>query len=42
MKKKDYEKPTIQIVKLQQQSIICTSSEQTGVQDYDVQEEQNW
>lgn len=25
MKKKDYQKPTTQVVKLQQQSIICSS-----------------
>ena len=34
MRKKLYEKPTMQIVKLQQQSIICTSPGQAGVQDY--------
>ncbi len=34
MKRKDYEKPTMQVVKLQQQSIICTSPGQAGVQDY--------
>ena len=34
MKKKLYEKPTMQVVKLQQQSFICTSPGQAGVQDY--------
>ena len=34
MKKRMYKKPTMQIVKLQQQSIICTSPGQAGVQDY--------
>ena len=34
MKKKLYEKPTMKVVKLQHQSIICTSPGQAGVQDY--------
>ncbi len=34
MKKKDYLKPTMQVVKLQQQSIICSSPGQAGVQNY--------
>jgi len=34
MKRKDYKKPTMQVVKLQQQSIICSSPGQAGVQDY--------
>ena len=34
MKRKDYEKPTMKVVKLQHQSIICTSPGQAGVQDY--------
>ena len=34
MKKRMYKKPTMQIVKLQQQSIICTSPGQAGVQNY--------
>ena len=34
MKRKDYEKPTMKVVKLQNQSIICTSPGQAGVQDY--------
>jgi len=42
MNKKDYEKPTMQVVKLQQQSIICSSPGQASVQNYnwnDVDEE---
>lgn len=35
MKKKLYEKPTMQVVKLQQQSFICTSPGQAEVQNYD-------
>ena len=35
MKKRMYEKPTMKVVKLQQQSIICTSPGQAGVQNYD-------
>lgn len=34
MKKKDYQRPTMQVVKLQQQSIICSSPSQAGVQNY--------
>ena len=34
MKRKDYEKPTMKVVQLQQQSIICTSPGQAGVQNY--------
>ena len=34
MKKRMYEKPTMKVVKLQHQSIICTSPGQAGVQDY--------
>ena len=34
MRKKLYEKPTMKVVKLQHQSIICTSPGQAGVQDY--------
>ena len=34
MKKRMYKKPTMQIVKLQQQSIIGTSPGQAGVQNY--------
>ena len=30
-----YEKPTMQVVKLQQQSFICTSPGQAGVENYD-------
>ena len=35
MKKRMYEKPTMKVVKLQHQSIICTSPGQAGVQNYD-------
>ena len=35
MKKKDYQTPTMQVVKLQQQSFICTSPGQAEVQNYD-------
>ena len=35
MKKKLYEKPTMQVVKLQQQSFICTSPGQAGVENYE-------
>ena len=38
MKKKDYLKPTVQVVKLQQQGILCGSGE-TGVQNYEWNEE---
>lgn len=34
MKKKIYEKPTMQVVKLQRQSVICSSPGQAGVQNY--------
>ena len=34
MQKKEYERPTMQVVKLQQQNIICSSPGQAGVQDY--------
>lgn len=33
MKKKDYLKPTVQVVKLQQQGILCGSG-QAGVENY--------
>ena len=32
--KKKYEKPSQRVIELQQQSIICTSPGQAGVQDY--------
>ena len=35
MKRKEYLKPTMQVVKLQQQNIICSSPGQAGVQNYD-------
>ena len=34
MKRKDYEKPTTQVVKLKQQCIICASPDKANVQDY--------
>ena len=34
-KKREYEKPSMQVFELKQQSIICSSPGQTGVQDYD-------
>ena len=33
MKKKEYERPTVQVVKLQQQGILCGSG-QADVQNY--------
>ena len=33
--KKKYEKPSQRVIELQQQSFICTSPGQAGVQDYD-------
>ena len=30
MKQKDYQKPMMQVVKLQQQSVICSSPDQVG------------
>jgi hypothetical protein len=44
MKKKIYEKPTIEIVKLQQQHIICTSPggmESVGIPDGEISNEIN-
>ena len=34
MKRKIYEKPSAEVVKLRQQNIICSSPGQAGVQDY--------
>lgn len=34
MKKKEYERPTMQVVKLQQQQHLLQASGQAGVQDY--------
>jgi hypothetical protein len=43
MSKKDYQKPTMQVVKLEQKcSILAESNGAVGVQDYDVQETQDW
>ena len=38
MKRKEYESPTMQVVKLQQQGILCGSG-QAGVQNYNWNEE---
>ena len=40
MKKKNYEKPTMKVVKLQHQSYILTGS--AGVQDYYEESEETW
>ena len=43
MNKKDYQKPTMQVVKLEQKcSILAESNQSAGVQNYEVQGEQNW
>lgn len=43
MNKKDYQKPTMQVVKLEQKcSILAESNQSVGVQNYQVQDEQNW
>ena len=47
MKRKDYQKPTTTIVKLQQQSYILTGSQEPpknrgDVEDYEVQSERFW
>lgn len=34
MKKKQYDKPSVKVVKLQRQSVICSSPGQAGVQNY--------
>jgi hypothetical protein len=34
MKRKDYEKPTMKVVKLQQTGMLMTSNGNAGVQDY--------
>jgi hypothetical protein len=39
MKKKEYERPTVQVVKLQQQQHLLQASGQTGVQNYNWNEE---
>ena len=40
MKKKEYEKPTMQVVKLKQQpQLLAGSNDQTGVQNYNWQSE---
>lgn len=43
MKRKDYQKPTMKVVKLQHQChILAGSNGSAEVQDYTVQEEQEW
>ena len=43
MNKKDYQKPTMQVVKLEQKcNILVVSGGDAGVQNYQVQGEQNW
>jgi hypothetical protein len=43
MNKKDYQKPTMKVVKLEQKcNILVVSGGSAGVQDYDVQETQDW
>ena len=44
MKKRMYKQPTIQVVKLQQQTHILNASENgsAGVQNYNVEDEQSW
>jgi hypothetical protein len=39
MKKKDYQKPTMQVVKLQRQAHLLQASGQAGVQNYDWNDE---
>jgi len=34
MKRKDYEKPTMQVVEVKQQAQLLAGSNQTGVQNY--------
>ena len=34
MRKKQYDKPSMKVVKLQRQSVICSSPGQAGVQNY--------
>ena len=43
MNKKDYQKPTMQVVKLEQKCniLVVSGGESAGVQDYDVQETQD-
>lgn len=39
MKKKEYERPTVQVVKLQHHAHLLQASGQAGVQDYNWNEE---
>lgn len=40
MKRKDYRKPTMKVVKLQHQGFICTSPGQAGTQNYTFHDEE--
>ena len=44
MKRKDYKRPTLRVVKLQQQAHLLAGSANgsAGVQNYNVQDEQDW
>ena len=42
MKRKAYQEPTMQIVKLEQQQHLLEGSGQAGLQDYPVEQEQDW
>lgn len=42
MKRKDYLKPTMQVVKLQQQAHLLAGSVQAEVSDYDNGGEEEW
>ena len=44
MKRKDYKRPTMKVVKLQQQAHLLAGSANgsAGVQNYNVQDEQDW
>ena len=44
MRRKTYEEPTMQVVKLEQKCniLVVSGGGSAGVQDYDVQETQDW
>ena len=43
MKKKDYEKPTMQVVEVrQQQQLLAGSTTDSSIPNYDLEEEQDW
>lgn len=43
MKRKDYQEPTIKVVKLQHSGMLMASeSGQAGVQNYTVEDSQDW